>query len=47
MSGRAQMTPQETAEASTPFNYAPETRRDRIEEDWADCFCPRNHRTGM
>lgn len=34
-SGRADMTPQEAAEASIPFNYAPGTPRERIEEDWA------------
>ena len=34
-SGRADMTPQEAAEISIPFNYAPETPRERIEEDWA------------
>ena len=36
--GRAEMTPQEAAEASIPFNYAPETPRERIEEDWAVRF---------
>jgi 3-oxoadipate enol-lactonase len=34
-SGRADMTPREAAEASIPFNYAPSTSRERIEEDWA------------
>jgi 3-oxoadipate enol-lactonase len=34
-SGRADMTPQEAAEISIPFNYAPDTPRERIEEDWA------------
>jgi 3-oxoadipate enol-lactonase len=34
-SGRADMSPQEAAEASIPFNYAPATPRERIEEDWA------------
>ena len=34
-SGRAGMTPQEAAEVSIPFNYAPSTPRERIEEDWA------------
>jgi pimeloyl-ACP methyl ester carboxylesterase len=34
-SGRADMTPQEAAETSIPFNYAPSTPRERIEEDWA------------
>lgn len=38
LSGRAEMTPQEAAEASIPFNYAPETPRERIEEDWAVRF---------
>ncbi len=37
-SGRADMTPQEAAEASIPFNYAPETPRERMEEDWAVRF---------
>lgn len=32
---RGQWTPQEAAEASIPFNYAPGTPRERIEEDWA------------
>jgi pimeloyl-ACP methyl ester carboxylesterase len=36
--GRTQMTPQEAAEASIPFNYAPSTPRERIEEDWAVRF---------
>jgi len=34
-SGRADMTPQEAAEASIPFNYAPSTSRATMEEDWA------------
>lgn len=34
-SGRADMTPQEAAEVSIPFNYAPDTPRERIEQDWA------------
>ena len=34
-SGRTDMTPQEAAEMSIPFNYAPATPRERIEEDWA------------
>ena len=34
-SGRADMTPEEAAEASIPFNYAPSTPRERIEEDWS------------
>ena len=37
-SGRAEMTPQEAAEASIPFNYAPSTGRDLIEQDWAVRF---------
>jgi pimeloyl-ACP methyl ester carboxylesterase len=32
---RGEMTPAEAAEASVPFNYAPTTPRERIEEDWA------------
>ena len=36
--GRATMTPQEAAEASIPYNYAPSTTRDRIEADWAVRF---------
>jgi 3-oxoadipate enol-lactonase len=32
---RGNLTPQEAAEASVPFNYAPSTPRERIEEDWA------------
>jgi pimeloyl-ACP methyl ester carboxylesterase len=32
------MTVQEAAEMSLPFNYAPGTPRDRIEEDWAVRF---------
>ncbi|HZM53959.1 MAG TPA: alpha/beta fold hydrolase [Acidimicrobiales bacterium] len=32
---RGELTPQEAAEASVPFNYAPSTPRGRIEEDWA------------
>jgi pimeloyl-ACP methyl ester carboxylesterase len=32
---RGEMTPDEAAEASVPFNYAPTTPRNRIEEDWA------------
>lgn len=35
---RGEMTPAEAAEASIPFNYAPATTRDRIEEDWAVRF---------
>ncbi len=37
-SGRADMTPQEAAEASIPFNYAPGTARSAMEEDWAVRF---------
>lgn len=37
-SGRAEMTPQQAAEASIPFNYAPSTPRARMEEDWAVRF---------
>ncbi len=37
-SGRADMTPQEAAEASIPFNYAPTTSRSVMEEDWAVRF---------
>lgn len=33
--GRAAMTPQEAAEASIPYNYAPATPREHIEQDWA------------
>lgn len=32
---RANLTPQQAAEASIPFNYADGTPRERIEEDWA------------
>ena len=32
---RASMTAEEAAEASIPFNYAPTTPRERIEQDWA------------
>ena len=32
---RGTVTPEEAAEASIPFNYAPSTPRERIEEDWA------------
>jgi pimeloyl-ACP methyl ester carboxylesterase len=35
---RGEMTPQQAAEASIPFNYAPATPRERIEEDWAVRF---------
>jgi 3-oxoadipate enol-lactonase len=36
--GRTDLTPQEAAEASIPFNYSPSTPRERIEEDWAVRF---------
>jgi len=29
-----EMTPREAAESSLPFNYAPQTPRERIEQDW-------------
>jgi pimeloyl-ACP methyl ester carboxylesterase len=32
---RGELTPREAAEASIPFNYAPSTPRELIEEDWA------------
>jgi 3-oxoadipate enol-lactonase len=32
---RGELAPQEAAEASIPFNYAPSTPRERIDEDWA------------
>jgi 3-oxoadipate enol-lactonase len=35
---RGEMTPEQAAEASVPFNYAPATPRERIEEDWAVRF---------
>ncbi|MCW2608501.1 MAG: Lipase/esterase [Frankiales bacterium] len=35
LSNRGEMTPQEAAEQSIPFNYAPGTPRERMEEDWA------------
>jgi pimeloyl-ACP methyl ester carboxylesterase len=35
---RGQMTAQQAAEASIPYNYAPGTPRERIEEDWAVRF---------
>jgi pimeloyl-ACP methyl ester carboxylesterase len=35
---RGEMTPAEAAEASVPYNYAPATPRERIEEDWAVRF---------
>lgn len=38
LGNRGEMTPQQAAEASIPFNYAPGTPRERIEEDWAIRF---------
>ncbi|GAC1442068.1 MAG: 3-oxoadipate enol-lactonase [Mycobacteriales bacterium] len=35
---RGEMTPAQAAEASVPYNYAPSTPRERIEEDWAVRF---------
>lgn len=35
LGNRGQLTVQEAAEMSLPFNYAPGTPRERIEEDWA------------
>jgi pimeloyl-ACP methyl ester carboxylesterase len=35
LQSRATMTPEESREASIPFNYAPTTSRQRIEQDWA------------
>jgi pimeloyl-ACP methyl ester carboxylesterase len=32
---RGELTPRDAAEASVPFNYAPSTSRERVEEDWA------------
>ena len=32
---RGELTPEQAAKASIPFNYAPSTPRQRIEEDWA------------
>lgn len=32
---RGEMTPQEAAEVSIPYNYAPGTTRELIEEDWS------------
>jgi len=49
---RGELTPQEAAEASVPFNYAPRPpwTRGRIEEDWAvrgSATCrPRTRGTG-
>jgi 3-oxoadipate enol-lactonase len=38
LGNRGEMTVQEAAEMSLPFNYAPGTPRARIEEDWAVRF---------
>jgi pimeloyl-ACP methyl ester carboxylesterase len=38
LGNRGEMTVQEAAEMSLPFNYAPGTPRKRIEEDWAVRF---------
>ncbi len=35
LGARGQMTAEQAAEASIPFNYAPATPRARIEQDWA------------
>ena len=35
LGNRGEMTVEEAAEMSLPFNYAPSTPRERIEEDWA------------
>lgn len=35
LANRGEMTPEQAAEASIPFNYDPATPRERIEEDWA------------
>ena len=35
LGSRGAMTPQQAAEQSIPFNYAPSTPRSRIEQDWA------------
>lgn len=35
LGNRGSMTPEQAAEASVPFNYAPTTPRERMEEDWA------------
>ena len=35
LGNRGEVTAQEAAEMSIPFNYAPSTPRERIEEDWA------------
>ena len=38
LGNRGEMTVQEAAEMSLPFNYAPGTPRERIEQDWAVRF---------
>ena len=35
LGNRGEVTAQEAAELSIPFNYAPSTPRERMEEDWA------------
>ncbi len=35
LTSRGDYTPRQAAEASVPFNYAPGTPRERLEEDWA------------
>jgi pimeloyl-ACP methyl ester carboxylesterase len=35
LGNRGELTARQAAEASIPFNYAPSTPRERIEEDWA------------
>jgi 3-oxoadipate enol-lactonase len=35
LASRAQLSPEQAANQSLPFNYAPSTPRRRIEEDWA------------
>lgn len=34
LQNRGEMTPREAAESSLPFKYAPQTPRERIEQDW-------------
>ena len=38
LQSRGAMTPEQAAEASIPFNYAPTTSRSDIEQDWARRF---------
>ena len=38
LGSRGSMTPEQAAEASIPFNYAPTTPRPEIEQDWARRF---------